>query len=188
MFEKKCSSCAEKVDRKFRYCPWCGSSFRSSDEKENFGMLGTDDTVQEIQKEMQKGMNLPGLDKVMSNLMKQLETEMQKQGNTGPMPRGFNIQISTGMPGMNMNQVQGKQNSKPKKEIISEAAPIERYKGNEVFAFRSSKASMIRSITLEAASPDVSGRITANSSPPNRQQTSSSRSVSFISSAASRRI
>lgn len=114
---KKCPSCNEKVDKKFRYCPWCGSSFRSTEEKENFGMLGKDDFIQDIQKEMQKGMALPGLNKVMSSLVKQLENEMQKQHSTNPgvMPKGFSIQISTGLP--NMDQMQ-QNKPKIKKEII----------------------------------------------------------------------
>jgi hypothetical protein len=48
--------------------------------------------------------------------MKQLGSEMQKQGKASQMPKGFSIQISTGLP--NMNQMQGNSNAKPKKEII----------------------------------------------------------------------
>lgn len=103
MFEKKCPGCGEKIERKFRYCPWCNYSLKKQEVEENFGMLGKDDEVQQAVKQM----NLPfGLNGIVGNLMKQIEKEMGdinklENANVGK-PRGFKIQISTGMPKMQM--------------------------------------------------------------------------------------
>ena len=98
MFKKKCPGCKEKVERKFNFCPYCGMSFKKHDEQENFGMLGRDDIV-DLERQARQEIKLPfGLNKIMGSLMKKLEKEMSGlDGETGT-PKGFKIQISTGMP------------------------------------------------------------------------------------------
>ena len=77
MFKKKCPSCAKKIDRKFGYCPWCGEALKALKEREDFGMLGRDDFVEENNAGEQ--IKLPfGLNKIMESLMKQLDKEMGK--------------------------------------------------------------------------------------------------------------
>ena len=97
MFERKCPDCAKKVEGKFRFCPYCGSSFKQRSEAENYGMLGRDDVVE---KEPEKQMKLPfGLNKIMGGLMEQLNKELGGMMNEGGgVPKGFKIQISTGKP------------------------------------------------------------------------------------------
>jgi len=98
MFKKKCHSCKEKVDRKFRYCPWCGVPLKAKTPQEDYGMLGNNDEMQ-----MQQAVNdikLPfGFNGIVNSLMKQIEKEMTNMDNmNGPKPKGFKIQFSTGMP------------------------------------------------------------------------------------------
>lgn len=101
MFKKKCHSCKEKVDRKFLYCPWCGVPLKDKRTvQEDYGMIGNNDEV-----ELQQAVNdlkLPfGFNGIVNSLMKQIEKEMANMDNTaGPKPKGFKIQISTGMPKM----------------------------------------------------------------------------------------
>ncbi|MBS3087682.1 hypothetical protein J4226_03740 [Candidatus Pacearchaeota archaeon] len=93
MFAKKCRGCAEKVDKKFNYCPHCGASMKAGSE-EDFGMLGMDDSGR-----VEEELRLPfGVEKIMGSLVKQLEKQlenMEVDGKTG-MPKNFKIQIARG--------------------------------------------------------------------------------------------
>lgn len=97
MLKKKCPHCAKKIERKFSFCPYCGFPASKASEKEDFGLIGKDDLIKEMEASM-PGMP-PGIGKIMNSLMKQLDKEL---GGIGP---GLNIQISTGKPQVR-NQVQ----------------------------------------------------------------------------------
>lgn len=103
MLKKKCFSCGKKIERKFNYCPYCGVSFKAKDEAENFGMLGRDDLSDSIpQKNPLAGLPF-GLDKIAAGLIKQIEEQMAEMesdmnGEAKSAPKGFKIQISTGVP------------------------------------------------------------------------------------------
>jgi len=114
MFKKKCQNCKEKVDRKFNFCPWCGVNLKCKNEnKEDYGMIGNDDNLQNQVNEMQ----LPfGLNGIFNSLVKQLEKEMSGASNELRVkPKGFQIQISTGRAPM----IQGAPNQReqPKKVL-----------------------------------------------------------------------
>jgi len=92
MFGKKCRSCGEKVERKFNYCPWCGGPLKVGKGRDDFGMLGRDDS-----RGIQGEAKLPfGMEKIMGSLVKQLEKQMgdmnfdEKNG----FPKGIKIQIA----------------------------------------------------------------------------------------------
>lgn len=89
MFKKKCRGCAEKVDKKFNYCPHCGASMKAEDK--DMGMLGFSDAGK-----IEQELKLPfGVEKIMGSLVKQLEKQignMEVDEKTG-MPKGFKIQI-----------------------------------------------------------------------------------------------
>lgn len=97
MLKKKCKSCAKKVERKFNYCPYCGASFKTAKEEDNFGMLGINDSNDLVQEELK----LPfGVEKMMNSLINQLEKQM---GNMDfeegkGMPKGIKIRIAKGSP------------------------------------------------------------------------------------------
>ena len=101
MFKKKCRGCAEKVDRKFSYCPWCGASLKVRSEGD-FGMLGSSDSGR-----VQEELKLPfGVEKIMGSLVKQLEKQignMEVDERTG-MPKGLKIQIARGPMGQQVVQ------------------------------------------------------------------------------------
>ncbi|MCK4650120.1 hypothetical protein KAT36_02710 [Candidatus Pacearchaeota archaeon] len=93
MFERKCKACAEKINRKFNYCPWCGAGVRGSKigSQGDLGMLGSDDAGK-----VQESLKLPfGVNKIVNSLVKQLERQMGNmdfEGKQG-IPKGFKIQI-----------------------------------------------------------------------------------------------
>ena len=100
MIKRECKSCAKKVERKFNYCPYCGASFNVMKDKEDFGMLGRNDSKERIQEEVK----LPfGMDKIMSSLVKQLEKQMSSanSANGQRMPKEISIRIGKGIPQMN---------------------------------------------------------------------------------------
>jgi hypothetical protein len=110
MFKKKCRGCAEKVDRKFNYCPSCGASFKAGNEAD-FGMLGSSDSGR-----VEEELKLPfGVEKIMGSLVKQLEKQlggMNIDEKTG-MPKGFKIQIARGPMGKQIIQ-----NNAPRKRNV----------------------------------------------------------------------
>jgi len=99
MFKRKCSACAKKVEKKFNFCPYCGASFKAGLEKNDFGMLGVDDSGERVQEELK----LPfGMNKIVNSLVKQLEGQLGNMnlGDGQGMPRGVKIRVARG-PGMN---------------------------------------------------------------------------------------
>ncbi len=115
MFDKKCRGCAEKVDRKFSYCPHCGASLKIK-SKEDFGMLGSSDSGR-----VEEEFKLPfGIEKIMGGLVKQLEKQlgnMDVDEKTG-MPKGLKIQIARGPMGPQV--VQKKAEERKAVVIVSE--------------------------------------------------------------------
>lgn len=118
MIKRKCSGCATKIDRKFNYCPWCGQALKTVKEQDDFGLLGREDSVSNMQFNNQGKQDLPfGLGKMINSMVKQLERELSNMEGQNPskMPKGFSVRIQ---PGMRIEQ----QNIKQKKtnEIINQ--------------------------------------------------------------------
>ncbi len=110
MFKKKCRGCAEKIDKKFSYCPWCGASLKVG--AEDMGMLGSNDSDRAQGALNGHGSGEPdlklpfGVEKIMGGLVKQLEKQlgnMDVDEKTG-MPKGFRIQIARGPMGQQIVQ------------------------------------------------------------------------------------
>ncbi|MEK6926123.1 MAG: hypothetical protein AABW50_02490 [Nanoarchaeota archaeon] len=82
MFErKKCDSCGEKLSGKFDFCPYCGEDVRTKSNKDEWGMLGKNDFMQNsnmFESAMLGGFSGKMLNKMLSNAMKMLEKEMHK--------------------------------------------------------------------------------------------------------------
>lgn len=97
MFKRKCPSCAKNIERKFRFCPYCGESFGRVREEKDYGLLGREDSLDLFRNETK----LPfGMESIMNSLVKQLEKQMNEIEKSGqsPFPKGFKIKISTGNP------------------------------------------------------------------------------------------
>lgn len=92
MFGKKCTSCGEKVEKKFNYCPFCGGSMKAGNDRGDFGILGRND-----RNVAQENVKLPfGMEKIMGSLVKQLEKQignMEIDERTG-FPKGIKIQVA----------------------------------------------------------------------------------------------
>ncbi len=77
MFKKKCPSCSEKINKNFDFCPICGSNQRSKYEKEDFGLIGKNDIIEESM------FNSGGsfMEKMFETAFKVLEKQMKNLPN-----------------------------------------------------------------------------------------------------------
>jgi len=98
MFSKKisCKRCGNKTSKKNSFCPFCGTPLVKMSKREDFGMLGKNDSFNEVEaisNSLFNGMGGLGggiMNKMISSTMKMLEKEMEKE-----MQRGTKIQNQT---------------------------------------------------------------------------------------------
>ncbi len=97
MFKKNCNSCGKKIDRKFRFCPWCGKPTKPISQ-EDYGMLGFDDEIRN--QEVSNPLSIFGgsLGGVFNQLTKQLTKELKNLDSGEGRPQGIEIRFSTGRP------------------------------------------------------------------------------------------
>lgn len=119
MLKKKCPSCNKKVERKYNYCPWCAHSFKKEELEQDFGMIGVNDEMKKVENQMA----LPfGFNGIFNTLMKQIEKDLANlDRSNGSMPKGFKIQISTGMPKINKVENMSDKNTFTYSEDVEES-------------------------------------------------------------------
>ncbi len=110
--KKKCKRCGKSVNKDDSFCSSCGLSLKSF-EKEEWGMLGREDTLF-------PEMNMPGFNMIFNSLMKDfgsqfkvIEDELKKNIQKAPMgeKKGISISISTSgnnPPKIRINDLSGK--------------------------------------------------------------------------------
>jgi len=79
MFRKKtCKKCKNKIEKKFSYCPYCGSAFDDKEnENEDYGLLGKED-VNLNNFLGNPNIKLPlGFNTIFKKLMSQMEKQMK---------------------------------------------------------------------------------------------------------------
>ena len=100
MIKKRCSNCDKKIERSFRFCPWCGKHTKNI-KQEDYGMLGFDDNLDNNAVQNPFSMFGGGLGGMLNQLTKQLTRELQNlnldQENEG-LPKGIEIRFSSGKP------------------------------------------------------------------------------------------
>ncbi len=98
MLKKNCSNCEKKIDRSFKFCPWCGKPTKKLNPAD-YGMLGLDDEVKN--NEVQNPLSMIGgpLGGMINQITKQLSKELQNMDlGESSEKRGIEIRFSTGMP------------------------------------------------------------------------------------------
>ncbi len=134
MFSKKtCQRCGKKTGKDSRFCPSCGIPFNNKQRKEDLGMLGDNDSMNEFEalsNSMFGGMGGSFMNKMLSNTMRMLEKEMQKemerdrknpQNQNNNLPRtkirlminGKEIDLNNGMPVSENSEKREKQKQNP---------------------------------------------------------------------------
>ncbi len=88
MFSKKtCKRCGRKASKDSSFCSHCGAPLKKDprEENEDFGMLGRNDSFNEMESFSNSifnemgGMNFGFMNKMIANTMKMIEKEMQKE-------------------------------------------------------------------------------------------------------------
>ena len=83
MFNKKdCRKCGERISNKYLFCPHCGNHLSKKAGKEDFGMLGEDDFVNEFenfQNSIFGGVGGRVIGKMFESAMRMLEKEIEKE-------------------------------------------------------------------------------------------------------------
>jgi len=81
MFKKTCNRCKKKIDKKFDFCPYCGSSQTSLYEDSDYGLLGKNDFLNENfanDKNFENFLNNASLDKIFNAALKISEKIIEK--------------------------------------------------------------------------------------------------------------
>jgi len=90
MFSKKtCQRCGRKTSKESSFCPTCGIPLKKNQRREEFGMLGEDDSFDEVESLSNSifggmsGMGGGFMNKMISSTMKMLEKEMEREMQGG---------------------------------------------------------------------------------------------------------
>ena len=75
--KKKCRKCGEKVNKKNRFCPNCGFEINNKSDYNDWGMLGRDDFVSDLNGFNEIKMPM-GFNTLFGSLMKNLSKEFEK--------------------------------------------------------------------------------------------------------------
>lgn len=75
MFKKICRKCKNKIEKSYGFCPFCGTSQTSEYEKEDYGLLGKNDFIEN------NFMNIEDsfMEKMFDNAFKMAEKILEKQ-------------------------------------------------------------------------------------------------------------
>ncbi|MCA9485336.1 MAG: hypothetical protein KC506_00660 [Nanoarchaeota archaeon] len=121
-----CESCGSNVEKKFNFCPHCGSNFMSSKkEKIDYGFLGKNDLSEndDFLNQPQLGMFDKLLNSMVNNMLKSIDKQMKDQlnpnknfekANIKSLPNGIKIKISGPFDSPQ------KISTKPKRKVIRE--------------------------------------------------------------------
>ncbi len=98
MFSKKCPNCNSKIKDNFEFCPSCGNDLRSGYDKDDYGLLGKNDFIEEQpeittlgDKFIEKIFN--SATKLLEKQLKSLSEDMNQQPNRIPMSPNLNVQF-----------------------------------------------------------------------------------------------
>jgi hypothetical protein len=75
MFNKKCSKCRNKISGNYDFCPFCGNNLKSSNNPEDYGLIGRNDFLDESFFPKSNSM----MDKIFDNAFRMAEKILEKQ-------------------------------------------------------------------------------------------------------------
>jgi hypothetical protein len=119
MFKQKCSRCKGKVNKNFDFCPFCGASLQSINDKADYGILGKNDIIRDIPFEDFGGFSIG---KLLNNAFKELPAiikavEKQMQSQMNELDNINKNKLNSSSPNMNIRfMVNGKEIFPQKKE------------------------------------------------------------------------
>lgn len=127
---KRCNNCNSSVEKKFSFCPYCGTSLADRErEAKDFGLLGKEDSVENASP-VQEGFGITDrlLNSMINSVMKSLEKQIRESERTNrnnldnaeiqQFPNGIKIKI--GMPNQNQMSKASKPQKNQQKQITDE--------------------------------------------------------------------
>jgi HSP20 family molecular chaperone IbpA len=75
MFKKICTNCNNKINKNYDFCPFCGNNSNSKHHKEDYGILGKNDVIEN--NFLNNNMNTPFIEKLFGQTLKILEKQMR---------------------------------------------------------------------------------------------------------------
>jgi HSP20 family molecular chaperone IbpA len=127
MFGKKeCANCGEKINGKCKFCPNCGDFIGKKFKKNNSGMLGENDSINEFENFSNSIFNGVGgkmIGKMLENAMKILEKEMQKEIKRKDFQPKVDYKMFINGKRINLHHENSKRMKNERKEIPSSELP-----------------------------------------------------------------
>ena len=95
--KKKCKNCGEKISNSYNFCPYCRVPLIDSFDDEDFGLLGRNDSMEEVKLPIGFNHLFNSLIKNMNTQFKELENHNAKQSQKKSEVKkgGISISIST---------------------------------------------------------------------------------------------
>lgn len=155
-FKKKsgeiCNNCKSQVKEEFSYCPFCGKSLISkAKQKEDYGMLGAHDGVEEMMEASAPGITDKMISSLLSSVMKNLDKQLLKEienAQVTNLPNGIKIKIGP----------QPMQKKKTEAKIVKRALTEDQLKRLSSLPRKEAKTNMKRladKLVYELATPGV---------------------------------
>ena len=104
--KRKCKGCEESISSKYNFCPYCGDPIANKPRKEDYGMLGEDDLLEDLNSmnnSIFRGMNVGVMGKVLENAMRVLEKEIRKEMGKKELNQGKNYELFINGKKINLN-------------------------------------------------------------------------------------
>jgi len=120
MFRKReCEGCRKKISEKHNFCPHCGSNKQGKKPREDFGMLGENDYVNEFENfsnSLFGGVGGKVMGKMLENAMKVLEKEMGKEMKRKNQKQGPKTNFQLFINGQRINDFENQPQTKTKQK------------------------------------------------------------------------
>ncbi len=97
MFDKKkCKNCGEKINDSYNFCPYCRTSLSNQFDDADWGLLGRNDSIEEIKLPLGFNQLFNSLMKGMNAQFKELEKQTKNEPKKPSVKKGgISISIST---------------------------------------------------------------------------------------------
>src|SRR3989344_261639 len=95
--KKKCQNCGEKISNSYNFCPYCNTPLKDHFDEESFGLLGRNDSMEEVKLPLGFNHLFNSLIKNMNSQFKELENHNMNHSQKRPEIKkgGISISIST---------------------------------------------------------------------------------------------
>lgn len=110
--KEPCPNCNEEIQKKFSFCPYCGSSLiDETEEQQDYGLLGKSDSEPKNQISSQDMIFSEKMfNSIFTTLLKSLDTQFKEIERTGipeerQLPNGIKIRIGMAQPKKNNSKI-----------------------------------------------------------------------------------